>query len=1104
MPPSRLPPPGPLAALIAAAGLALFADASAQSTRLLRQPTASATHIAFAHAGDLWIVGRQGGEATRLTSTPAVESDPQLSPDGRWLAFTSTRSGNPDVYVMPSAGGDPRRLTWHPGQDAARGWLPDGGSVLIASDRATAPVGHLRLWTQPMDGGIARVVPAPMAAAASYSPDGRRLVYDPATRWDVEWRGYRGGQNQALTLLDLGSLEETRLPNERTADTHPVWLGGTVFFLSDRDMATNVWGYDLADRAVRQVTRFTDADVKTLSGGGGTLVFEQDGYVHSLDPAGGASRRIEITVRGDFPWAMPRWTDLSRSIASASLSPTGKRALFEARGEIFTVPVEKGDARNLSRSPEAADRAPLWSPDGKRVAWFTDQGRGYRLVIRDQDGLSPPQEIPIGEAKFAYTPTWSPDGSRIAFLDERARLRVLELATAKLTTADVDGGIWNRTAPSPAWSPDSRWLAYSKVFDNGFRRIVVWSVGDGKARPLTDAMADATSPAWDRNGRWLYFLASTDLGLASSFANISGMDRRVTRGVYLTLLRAADSTPFPPESDEETGAPPPPPPPPPPAAPGAGARPDSTRPAGTQARPADTVTVRVDFAGIERRILPLSLPVRDYPVLEAGATGVIFVGERIQGQPGLTLHRFEVAKRKAEVFAARVGQLAISADGLKVLFQSADQWSVVGAAAPPKPGDGQLAVALSARIDPAVEWRQIFDEAWRIERDFFYAPNLHGADWQAVYRRHSPLVPHVRHRTDLSYLLDQLGGELSVGHSFVFGGDLPAVDTTRVGLLGADLEPVGDRWRIARIYTGESWNPELRAPLDVPGLRVAVGHYLLAINGAELRAPDDPLRLLDGTADRQTQLRVNDRPGVEGSWTITVVPVRSENELRTRAWVEDNRRRVDSLSQGRLAYVWVPNTATGGYLSFNRYFFAQQDKEGAVIDERFNGGGLLDDYMVDYMSRRLVAGITNDAAGGRPFRLPGAGVLGPKVLLVNQLAGSGGDFFPWVFRQLGIGPLIGTRTWGGLVASCVPYPLVDGGAITSPCSAIFGLEGQWVAENEGVPPDIEVALDARSAAQGRDPQLERGVTEALRLLETRAVRPPAPPPFPARARRPQP
>jgi tricorn protease len=1063
-------------------------------TRLLRQPTVSATQVSFEYGGDIWVVERGGGEARRLTATPAIETDPHFSPDGQWVAFTSNRTGMPEVWIVAADGGEPRRLTWYPSPSYARGWTPDGKEVLYASDRGSAPVPYAHLWLVPTDGGAPHQVPEAMAFGGSFSPDGARLVIDRVDRWDVEFRNYRGGQNTPLTILDVKSLDETMLPNERTTDTWPVWLGGRIYFLSDRDNTTNVWSYDVATKQLAQVTHFSDADVKTLGGGAAdVLAFEEDGWIWLLDPASGQAHKLDITVRGDFPWAMPHWEDVSRSIMSASVSPTGKRALFEARGDIFTVPAEEGDVRNLTHSPGAADRSPMWSPDGKQIAWFSDSGSGYQLLIGDQMGLEAPRAIPLGdETRFAWGATWSPDGQRIAWVDQRARLHVLEVASGKLTTADTDGTILNLGGLGLTWSPDSKWLAYAKEFPNHFHRIVVWSLASGTAAPLTNELADASSPAWDKGGRWLYFLASTDLGLASAWANLSSAQARPTYGAYVAVLRASDSTPFAPQSDDETGKP----------EKSAG---DSAHGKGPSAQPHgdSTVTVQVDVAGIEQRIVPLPVPVRQYQDLSAGPAGVVFLSEAVENAPGVSVQRFDMKKRKAEPFVSGVRRTALSGDGSKLLYQQGSDWHLVGTAAAPKPGDGKLDVSLRVWMDPTLEWRQIFEEAWRIERDFFYAPNLHGADWPAVHKRYAPLVPFVRSREDLRYILDLLGGELSVGHSFTGGGDYPDVDTVRTGLLGADLEAQDGRWRLTHIYTSESWNPDLKAPLAAPGIRAQDGDYLLAVNGQELAAAQNPYRLLDGTADKQTVLRLNDKPGADGSWTVTVVPLRNDVALRQRAWVESNRRLVDSLSHGRLAYVWVPNTAGQGFVSFNRYFFAQQDKDGAVIDERFNGGGALDDYMVDMMSRKLIGGITNDAAGGIDFQLPTAGLLGPKVLLINERAGSGGDYFPWAFRQHQIGPLIGARTWGGLVAACVPYPLVDGGAITSPCSGVFSGD-HWVAENEGVPPDIPVYFDAKSWAAGHDPQLERAVHEALTLVETKGVKPPHHPPFVDKARRAKP
>ncbi len=1043
-------------------------------TRLLRQPTLSATHVAFAYGSDLWIADREGGEARRLTSTPAVESNPHFSPDGQLLAFTSNRSGTDAVYVVSVNGGTPTRLTWYPAGTHTVGWTPDGSRILYASTRGTAPSGHDRLWTVPANGGPPELLPAPWGHRGSFSPDGNALIIDRMDRWEAEFQDYRGGQNTPLVLLNLDTLDETWLPNERTTDTHPVWLGDTIYFLSDRSGPVNIWSYDPAGGTVAQVTSFDEPDVKWLTGGAGMLAFERDGYLHTFDPATGESQQLHLTVRGDFPWAEPGWEFVGDRVSNVALSPTGKRAVMEARGEIFTVPIENGDSRNLTRTSGVADRAPLWSPDGSQIAWFSDDGDGYVLMLADQDGLSEPEGIAIGVSKMAWEPAWSPDGTRLAFVDDDVRIQVLNLETKRITTADVGGTNIERGRLGITWSPDSKWLAYAKTAPNNFRRVWAWNVETQEATVLTDPLADAHAPAWDRDGRHLYFLASTNVALGSGWANTSAMKADADQAAYVVILREDDPSPFPPESDEEP------------------VEDDASDDEGDDEAESDDeaeVTVQIDADNLDRRTVPLPMPEGNYFATLAGPEGSVFI------RGGGTLHKFTLEERKAEAFLEGVQQVAVSHDGKKLLARTGGTWRIVDTGAKPGPGDGTLNVELRMWLDRSEEWTQIFEEAWHYERDFFYDPNLHGRDWEVVRQRYAPLVPYVRHRTDLSYLLDQMNGELSVGHSFVFGGDFPAVDTVRVGLLGADFEAHEGHWRFQRIYTAESWNPGLDAPLDRPGLNVEEGHYLLAVDGRTLTANDNPYRLLDGTADRQTVLHINDAPSMEGAWTVSVEPIRNEGGLRQRAWVEDNRRYVEEHSDGRLAYIWVPNTGGAGVVSFDRYYFAQQDKPAAIIDERFNGGGLLDDYMVDLMTRRLRAAITNEVPDGQPFRLP-AGILGPKVLLINEKAGSGGDFFPWVFRQQQAGPLIGMRTWGGLVKSSVHYGLVDGGALTAPDNAVFDpINNQWIAENEGVAPDIEVRLSAQALAEGRDPQLDRAIEEALRLLEAEPAPTVTPPPF---------
>lgn len=1050
----------------------------AQGTRLLRQPTVSATDIAFTYGADVWIVGKGGGVARRITSTPAVESDPKLSPDGKWIAFTSNRSGTPAVYVVSAAGGEPTRLTWYPAAALARGWSPDGARVLYATTYGTAPSSHHRLWSVPRTGGVSTPITVGWGFDGSWSPDGKRVAVDRMTRWDPEWRSYRGGQNIPLRILDLQSRSEVLIPNDqRATDLQPTFVGNTIFFVSDRDWASNVWKYDVATKALAQVTRFTDAEVKSLGAGAGQVVFEQDGYIHTLDPASGKHQRVDITVQGDFPWAETRWEDVTRSVSAASLSPTGKRILLEARGEIFTVPVEQGDTRNLTRSSGAADRVPAWSPDGKQVAWFSDDGSGYKLMVAGQDGMGMPRAIALGESKMAWEPVWSPDSKRIAFVDHVARLRVVEIASGKIITADVAGAGNDRGSMSPVWSPDSKWLAYAKSYPNNLRRITVWSTETGTVSTLTDGMADAIQPAFDKDGRHLYFLASTNVGLASGWANTSAGLADPQYGLYVMVLREGDPTPFPLKSDDEAA--------PPPAKPDTGA-----------------VQVRIDLPGIDRRILASPLPVRRYSDVQVGPKGTVFVTERVENQPGFTLHKFTLADGKVELFTRGVTRVAVSDDGKKLLLQTGQQWTVTGTEAPPQPGRGAVTVALRMQLDRQAEWQQVFDEVWHFEKDFFYDPDMHGNDWNAVRNRYRPLVQWVRHSADLAYIVDLVNGELSVGHSYVRAGDLPAVDTSHVGTLGADLVLANGGWRIQRILTTESWNPGLGAPLDRPGLRVRAGNYLVGVNGQPLSPNEDPYRLLDGTAGRQTVLHINTRPSMDSAWTITVTPANDENALRTRAWVEDNRRKVDSLSGGRLAYAWIPNTSAPGTTSFDRYVFAQQDRQGAIIDERYNGGGSLDDYMVDHLTRTLRAGISNSAPGGAPWLLP-QGVLGPKALLINERAGSGGDYFPWAFRQQKAGVIIGTRTWGGLVSSASHYPMVNGLSVTAPVYRVFDpINNTWIAENEGVPPDIEVLMDEQSVAAGRDPQLERAVQEVLKAVQARGAKPVVPPPMTKPARRP--
>ncbi|HUX34840.1 MAG TPA: PDZ domain-containing protein [Gemmatimonadaceae bacterium] len=1090
------------AALLSAAGVPVGAQ-----TRMLRSPTVSATQIAFAYAENIWVVNRAGGTAKRLTSFQGTTGDPEFSPDGTQIAFTGTYGGNADVYVVPATGGEPRRLTWHPGADNVTGWTPDGKRVVFSSGRATdAPTGAPRFWTVPVDGGPPAVMPMPRAYQGRISPDGKFVAYRMNNSWDEERRNYRGGQNRPIWILNLNTYDLVSPPWTDSKDIDPAWVGGVVYFISDRDGVENVWSYDPASKKLTQVTDYSDYDVKTLSANAGAVVFEQAGYVHELDPKSGKEHVVHIDATGDFPWMMSHWDDVSSRITTMAISPTGKRAVVEARGEIFTIPADKGDVRDLTNTSGAAERNPVWSPDGKSIAYFSDASGEFQLVIRDQEGLKPPRFITLPHPTHYYTPQWSPDGKHILYTDTNLHLWVLDVATGATKQVGNDPWMVPTRTMDPVWSPDSRYIAYVAHLNSLYHAVFVYDVTNASTHQVTDGLADAVSPAWDADGKYLWFLASTDFGLKSQWLDMSNNDHTETFGLYLAVLSKADTTPFTPESDDENGLPAA-------AAPGRGGRggrggaaaggdEEAAPPAPRIPRAPANVTL--DFDGLQGRIIAVpGIPERQYSRVQAGAPGTVYYLEAPAGggRGGSTLHRYRLSERRATAFLSGVADYDVSRDGHKLLYRSgADGGGGRGAApsapslfivdadrAAPQANQGKLDVSLRMYLDPRAEFKQIFDADWRNQRDYLYQPNMHGADWPRMKQMYGALLPWVNHRADLNYLMDMMGAEIAIGHSYVRGGDMPDTPRATGGLLGADFAVENGRYRITRIYDNESWNPDLRAPLAEPGLDVHVGDYVVAVNGQDLAGSDNIYRLLDGTADQQTVLGVNARPTADGAHDVTVVPVANEQTLRTRAWVERNRHIVDSLSGGKLAYVYLPNTGQPGYSSFNRYYFSQQDRKGAIIDERYNGGGQAADYIIDVLQRTF-DGYFNNVAGDRvPFTSPAAGIWGPKVMIINEMAGSGGDLMPYMFRYRKIGTLVGKRTWGGLVHTADTPPFIDGGSAIAPRGGFFGTDRKWHVENEGVAPDIDVEDWPRDMIAGHDRQLETAVQTALKQLAEHPV-----------------
>jgi tricorn protease len=1067
--------------LLAVALLAFgFRAAGATAPLLLRKPTVSRTDIVFTFAGDLWIVPRAGGDARRLTAGIGVETDPVFSPDGSMLAFTGEYDGNVDVYVVAAGGGDPRRLTRHPGPDIVLGWTPDGASVLFKSARASETV-LAKLFTVPAAGGFPSELPLPSGDQASFSPDGKRLAYVPIFQWQRAWKRYRGGQTTPIWIADLADSKIEKIPRDNSNDKNPMWVGDTVYFLSDREGPVTLFAYDTKTKAVRRVVENHGLDIKSAGAGEGTIVYEAFGSLHLLDLAKGSDTALEVRVAADLHGVRPHWVKLEpKRIRAWGLSPGGARAVFEARGEILTVPAEKGDFRNLTKTPDVAEREPSWSPDGKWIACFSDASGEYELELLPQGGGGEPRRIPLGTPpSFFYEPTWSPDGKRIAYTDKRRTLWVVDVAGGAPRKIDVDKYETPFRSLSPAWSPDGKWLAYAKALKNHLNAVYLHSLEKGTTVQVTDGMSDATRPVFDGTGKYLYFLASTDVGPASSWLDMSSINRPVTRSVYLAVLRKDLPSPLAPESDEETGV----------------AKKEDTR---DEKKDGDKKTgnakpepFRVDVEGLDQRVLALTLPPANYDAIFAAKEGVLFVTEApavlfspsdSEDPPKMAVQKLDLKTRKPEKWAEGVTAFTLSRDGEKALFRQGDSWTIAATDKPPKAGEGALKLAgVEVFSDPRAEWKQMYHEVWRIERDFLYDPGYHGLDLAAAERKYAPYLEGVASRGDLNTLFEEMLGELTLGHVFVGRGDRPEPPKVKGGLLGADYAIENGRYRFRRVYSGENWNPDLKAPLTQPGVNVGKGEYLLAVDGRELHAKDDVDAFLEETAGRSVVLRVGPSPDGKGARDVTVVPVESEEGLRNLAWIEGNRRRVDELSKGRVAYVYLPNTAGAGYTNFNRYFFAQVGKDAVVIDERFNEGGDVADYVIDFLRRPLMALMTT--RDGEEMATPGGAIFGPKVMLVNEMAGSGGDALPWMFKRTKLGPLVGKRTWGGLVG-IYDYPeLLDGGRVTAPRIAIYGLEGEWEVENHGIAPDFEVEMDPKLAREGHDPQLEKGVAVALELLE---------------------
>jgi len=1089
--------------------------------RLLRFPDVYRDKLVFSYGGDLWLVSSAGGIARRITTHPGLELFPRFSPDGKWIAFTGQYDGNFNVYVIPAEGGEPRQLTFLPdvGSIAERmgpnnmvvTWFPDSKRILFLSRRDTFNTWFGRLFSVSIDGGLPERLPIDKGGLTSFSPDGTKIAYNRIFRNFRTWKRYTGGMAQDIAIYDFTHKTYERLTDYPGTDTYPMWHGDTIYFGSDRgpEHRMNLYAYSLKTRQTRQLTHFTDYDVNWPSLGPDAIVFENGGFLYLFDLQTEKARKLSIDLPGDRDLTRKHWTNVSKFISDFDISPEGKRAVFTARGDIFTVPAKEGSIRNLTQTPGIREKNAAWSPDGKWVAYLSDRTGEDELYVVPQDGMGKELRITTDGKMFRLAPVWSPDSKKLLFADKDLRLFYVDLEARKPVL--IDQGKY-ADLDEYTWSPDSKWVAYAKAAENRYNVIHLYSLEERKITPITTSFTDSWNPAFDPGGKYLYFLSNRDYNEVLGVFDFEFANPKATR-VYVVTLRADLPSPFAPQSDE-SGA----------KKPEAAAKEEKKEESKTEGRevPKD---FRIDLAGIGDRVVALSIPPGRLRHLDASKDYVFYATMPVAGLsgplPGETpaLHLFDLKERKDHVLINGADHYALAFDGKKLLYAapkgpgggdeeeeggpSARTYGILDAKPPEKEphkvGEGALNLAsLSAEVDPRAEWQQMFNEVWRQERDYFFEPSMNGVDWAKERARYAPLLPYLADRYDLTYVLGEMIGELANSHTYVGGGDYPDLKPVNVGLLGTDYEadtPSG-LYRFKKIYRGQNWQPNLRSPLTEPGVGIREGDYLLAVNGKPLRVPQNPYELFVNTANENVTLTVNSKPGEDGARTVMVKPLGSEFGLRELDWIETNRQKVEAATGGRVGYVYLPDMSAPGLNEFVRQFFPQIRKEGMIIDVRYNGGGFVDQLIFERL-RRILGGM-GSARNFESGTIPDNVFYGALVCVTNEYAASDGDFFTYFFKKYMLGPVVGMRTWGGVRGIRGGIPLMDGGYITRPEFSLYSTASQWLIENRGVEPDIELDNRPDLVMQGHDPQLEKAIELVMKEIREHPKKlPPRPPDLPA-------
>jgi tricorn protease len=1021
----------------------------AQSPQMIpfQAPAVSRTHIAFVYAGEIWLVERAGGEARKLFTQAGEKTAPRFSPDGSQIAFALNVGDNFEVHVALAQGGEAKRLTWHPKDDYPVGWSGDGKQILFRSYRLRD--GTEQLYSIAVQGGFETQLPFPLAWNGSLSPDGARIAYSPTNDPTVNWRNYRGGTSAPIWLANLSDSQIEPLPRDNSNDLFPMWVGDKIYFVSDRSGTANLHSYEVKTKKISQLTRFEKYDIRSASACNDAIVFVQNGALQLYDLQTNQARVVPVRVSGDFAETKPRTIKANRYIQTFNLSPNGSHAVFSARGEVFTLS-DKGEARNLTNTSGVAERYAVWSPDGKWIAYFSDESGEYQLHLRSADGATEVRKLAIAKQPSFYSePVWSPDSKKLAFYDKGSALWLVNLETGEQNavrrldqSAQPENEFLNK-----AFSPDSQWLAYTKNLPNWMKGVFLYSLATGKSYQVSDSRLHADSPVFDANGKYLYFTASENYGPRRVFGMSAFQFRTLaTRYIHVAVLSADGVAPGNAEGANASGA-------------------------------------KIDPENIERRVVRLPQPARDYTALLAGKAGVLFAFEvRSDGPP--VIHKLDIAARRSERFYEGANNFALSADASKMLLAVRGSFALVSTDALPKADEGRLNLdKLEIQLNPRDEWRQIFNEAWRLMRDYFYDAHHHGQNLAALREHYTKYLPNVVTRNDLNAVFAEMFSHISVSHMQIGGGDIPSSGSSNVGLLGADYQMEQGRYRITRIYRGDNSAPMLNAPLTQPGVNVKTGDFLLAVDGQEIKAEENLYRYFQGKTGRPTQIKVAATADGATARTYSVIPLPGENSLRRFDWMEHNRRLVHELSGGKLAYIYLPDTGGTGYSLFLRDWYGQLDKQGVIIDERYNSGGAPADFFIETLKRMPLSYYAFREGADMPF--PVAAIPGPRVMITNEFAGSGGDTLPWMFRQAGLGTIVGKRTWGGGIGGFVQMPgFVDGGRMLAPNRAFFNPQtGAFDIENHGVAPDVEVELTPALVRAGRDTQLEKAVQLALEQLK---------------------